>query len=209
MPPAEEPELRTSVPVHRTLCSVVPHIGVKACMEIMSCNADFIKNTTLYNMIGQHGVHINIARGKYLKWKLYKWHLQSFVRIKFVIKLKIIYLIIYLLTADGPAVEGLELEVQLGPRAAKKLLKEINIVDAKTSKFKTVLQKLKEILEGGQRNNNSRFFNHNVLFYPRSTSSRSISSSSSVRSSNPHLSKVSFHYQTGKFTLQDLDTRHV
>lgn len=66
MPPAEEPELRTSVPVHRTLCSVVPHIGVKACMEIMSCNADFIKNTTLYNMIGQHGVHINIARGKYL-----------------------------------------------------------------------------------------------------------------------------------------------
>ncbi|XP_048022033.1 vitellogenin isoform X2 [Megalobrama amblycephala] len=153
MPPAEEPELRTSVPVHRTVCSVVPHIGVKACMEIMSCNADFIKNTTLYNMIGQHGVHINIAR------------------------------------ADGPAVEGLELEVQLGPRAAKKLLKEINIGDAKTPKFKTVLQKLKEILEGGQRNNNSRFFNHNVLFYPRSTSSHSISSSSSVRSSNSHLSK--------------------
>ncbi|XP_067252451.1 vitellogenin [Chanodichthys erythropterus] len=139
MPPAEEPELRTSTPVHRTLCSVVPHIGVKACMEIMSCNADFIKNTTLYNMIGQHG--------------------------------------------------GLELEVQLGPRAAKKLLKEINIVDAKTPKFKIVLQKLKEILEGGQRNNNSRFFNHNVLFYTRSTSSRSIRSSSSVRSSNPHLSK--------------------
>lgn len=66
-PPAEEPELRTIVPVHRTLCSVVPHIGVKACMEIMSCNADFIKNTTLYNMIGTHGVHINIARGKCLK----------------------------------------------------------------------------------------------------------------------------------------------
>lgn len=71
-PPAEEPELKTSFPVHRTLCSVVPHIGVKACMEIMSCNANFIKNTTLYNMIGQHGVHINIARGKYLKSKLYK-----------------------------------------------------------------------------------------------------------------------------------------
>nr|APB93354.1 vitellogenin 3 [Ctenopharyngodon idella] len=136
-PPAEEPELKTSFPVHRTLCSVVPHIGVKACMEIMSCNANFIKNTTLYNMIGQHG--------------------------------------------------GLELEVQLGPRAAKKLLKEINIVDARTPKFKTVLQKLKEILEGGQRNNNTRFFNHNVLFSPRS--SHSISSSSSVHSSNSHLSK--------------------
>ncbi|ROL40725.1 Vitellogenin [Anabarilius grahami] len=94
------------------------------------------------------------------------------------------------LKADGPAVEGLELEVQLGPRAAKKLLKEINIVDAKIPKFKTVLQKLKEILEGGQRNNNSRFFNHNVLFPHRSTSSRSISSSSSVRSSNSHLSKA-------------------
>lgn len=111
-----------------------------------------------------------------------------------------IYLIIYLLTADGPAVEGLELEVQLGPRAAKKLLKEMNIVDARTPKFKTVLQKLKEILEGGQRNNNSRFFNHNVLFSPRS-SSWSISSSSSVRSSNSHLSKVSFHYNISGFSI--------
>jgi len=71
-PLPEEPEMRTIGPVHRTLCSVVPHIGVKACMEIMSCNADFIKNTTLYNMIGTHGVHITIARGKYLKLNLYK-----------------------------------------------------------------------------------------------------------------------------------------
>lgn len=70
MSPAEEPELRTSVPVHKTLCSVVPHIGVDVCMEVMSCDATFIKNTTIYNMIGQHGVHINIVRGKCLKSNL-------------------------------------------------------------------------------------------------------------------------------------------
>ncbi|XP_016117854.1 vitellogenin-like, partial [Sinocyclocheilus grahami] len=69
MSPDEEPELRTSVPVHKTLCSVVPHIGVNVCMEVMSCDATFIKNTTIYNMIGQHGVHINIVRGKCLKNK--------------------------------------------------------------------------------------------------------------------------------------------
>ncbi|KAG1928327.1 vitellogenin [Pimephales promelas] len=88
-PLPEEPEMRTIGPVHRTLCSVVPHIGVKACMEIMS--------------------------------------------------------------SDVPAVDGLELEVKLGPRAAKKLLKEINIVDAETPKVKIPVH-----LKGGQRNNNSR-----------------------------------------------------
>uniref|UniRef100_A0A672N3S3 Si:dkey-4c23.3 n=1 Tax=Sinocyclocheilus grahami TaxID=75366 RepID=A0A672N3S3_SINGR len=140
MSPDEEPELRTSVPVHKTLCSVVPHIGVNVCMEVMSCDATFIKNTTIYNMIGQHGVHINIVR------------------------------------ADGPAVEGLELEVQLGPRAAKKLLKEISFADVKTPKVKSVLQKLRKILEGDQRNKNSSFFSHNKLFYSQSTSSHSFSS---------------------------------
>ncbi|XP_050959598.1 vitellogenin [Labeo rohita] len=153
MPPAEEPKLRTSVPTHKTVCSVLPHIGVNVCMEVMSCDAKFIKNTTLYNMIGQHGVHITIVR------------------------------------ADGPAVEGLELEVQLGPRAAKKLLKEISFPDAETPKVKAVLQKLRDILEGEQRNKNSSFFSHNKLFYHQSTSSHSVSSSSSVRSSNSRLSK--------------------
>uniref|UniRef100_A0A8C1M8D2 Si:dkey-4c23.3 n=1 Tax=Cyprinus carpio TaxID=7962 RepID=A0A8C1M8D2_CYPCA len=156
MSPAEEPELRTSVPVHKTLCSVVPHIGVNVCMEIMSCDATFIKNTTIYNMIGQHGVHINIVRGK----------------------------------SDGPAVEGLELEVQLGPKAAKKLLKEISFADTKTPKVKAVLQKLRKVLEGEKMNKNSSFFSHNKLFYSQSTSSHSFSSSSSVRSSKSHLSKV-------------------
>ncbi|KAL1251197.1 hypothetical protein QQF64_018993 [Cirrhinus molitorella] len=154
IPPSKEPELRTSVPVHKTLCSVLPHTGVNLCMEVMSCDATFIKNTTLYNMIGQHVVHINIVR------------------------------------ADGPAVEGLELEVQLGPRAAKKLLKEISFADTNTPKVKNVLQKLREILEAEQRNNISNsFFNYNKVFYPQSTSSHSISSSSSVRSFNSHLSK--------------------
>lgn len=81
MPPAEEPKLRTSVPTHKTVCSVLPHIGVNVCMEVMSCDAKFIKNTTLYNMIGQHGVHITIVRGKYLESNL-----QNFTRSMFVIE---------------------------------------------------------------------------------------------------------------------------
>ncbi|XP_043079840.1 vitellogenin [Puntigrus tetrazona] len=107
MASAEEPELKTSAPVHRTLCSVVPHIGFNVCMEVLSCDATFIKNSTLYNMIGQHGVHINVVR------------------------------------ADGPAVEGLELEVQLGPRAAKKLLKEISFPDLNTPK--TINNSVKDV----------------------------------------------------------------
>lgn len=63
----------------------------------------------------------------------------------------------YLLTADGPAVEGLELEVQLGLRAAKKLLKEISFADSNTPKVKVILQKMRKILEGEQRNSNSSF----------------------------------------------------
>lgn len=98
------------------------------------------------------------------------------------------YLIISSLTADGPAVEGLELDVQVGPRAAKKLLKKIN---TETSKVRSILQKLKIALEGKQRNNNSsssRFFNHNIFISPDRSSSHSFSSSSS---SNSHLSKAS------------------
>ncbi|RXN18031.1 vitellogenin Ab [Labeo rohita] len=57
------------------------------------------------------------------------------------------FVVMGLNTADGPAVEGLELEVQLGPRAAKKLLKEISFPDAETPKVKAVLQKLRDILE--------------------------------------------------------------
>nr|XP_021325376.1 vitellogenin [Danio rerio]XP_021330153.1 vitellogenin [Danio rerio] len=140
MPPVKDPELRSIVPVHKTLCSVIPHIGIKTCMEVLSCNAAFIKNTTLYNMIGQHG--------------------------------------------------GLELEVQLGARAAKKLLKEINNVYLKTPKIKTILQKLREILEGRKRDKSSRFFNHKKIQIAPSSSRRSFSSSSSVHDSISHLSET-------------------
>lgn len=86
MAPAEEPELKTSIPVHKTLCSVVPHIGVNVCMEVMSCDATFIKNTTLYNMIGQHGVHINIVRGKCLKSNLHIIIISLFIGIEKLLK---------------------------------------------------------------------------------------------------------------------------
>ncbi|KAI7791431.1 putative vitellogenin [Triplophysa rosa] len=153
VPPVMESELRTSVPLHRTLCSTFPHIGIKVCMEVMSCNAAFIQNTALYNMIGHHGVHITIARGK----------------------------------SNGPAVEGLEFEVQVGPRAAKMLLKKINANTETPKVRRSILQKLREILDNGQRNINSsstRFFNNKTFFYPKS------SSSSSSRSTNSHLNTV-------------------
>lgn len=98
------------------------------------------------------------------------------------------------LTADGPTVEGLELEVQVGPRAAKMLLKEIN-ANSVTPKAKSILRKLMEILEDGQRNINSgltRFFNHKTFISPKSTSSQSFSFSST----NSHVPKVSLVFVT-------------
>lgn len=95
----------------------------------------------------------------------------------------------FFLTANGPAVEGLEFEVQVGPRAAKMLLKEINAITETPKVRRSILQKLREILENGQRKiNSTRFFNSKSFSYPKSSSS---SSSSSSRSTNSHLSKVS------------------
>ncbi|XP_051977952.1 vitellogenin-like [Xyrauchen texanus] len=48
---------------------------------------------------------------------------------------------------EGPAVEKLELEVQVGPRAAERLLKQNNLVDEDTPEGKSILLKLREILE--------------------------------------------------------------
>ncbi|KAA0712317.1 Vitellogenin [Triplophysa tibetana] len=94
------------------------------------------------------------------------------------------------LKANGPAVEGLEFEVQLGPRAAKMLLKEINAITETPKVRRSILQKLREILENGQRKiNSTRFFNYKTFPYPKSSSR---SSSSSSRSINSHLSKGRF-----------------
>ncbi|KAI7791429.1 vitellogenin B1 [Triplophysa rosa] len=75
---------------------------------------------------------------------------------------------------DGPAVERLELEVQVGPRAAERLLKQINLVDEETPEGKTILLKLREILEAEAKNA--------PVSSKSSSSSRIISSSSSSSS---------------------------
>uniref|UniRef100_A0A672Q0L3 Vitellogenin-like n=1 Tax=Sinocyclocheilus grahami TaxID=75366 RepID=A0A672Q0L3_SINGR len=75
--------------------------------------------------------------------------------------------------AEGPAVERLELEVQVGPRAAERLLKQISLIDEETPEGKAFLLKLREILETEDKNR---------PVSSESSSSRSSSSSSSSSS---------------------------
>nr|AIY22508.1 vitellogenin [Rhodeus uyekii] len=72
--------------------------------------------------------------------------------------------------AEGPAVERLELEVHVGPRAAEKLLKKMNLIDEESPEGRAFMLKLREILESEDRNGYS--------------SSESSSSQSSSQSNN-------------------------
>ncbi|XP_073718320.1 vitellogenin [Misgurnus anguillicaudatus] len=86
---------------------------------------------------------------------------------------------------DGPAVERLELEVQVGPKAAEMLNKQINLIDEETPEGKTILLKLREILEAEAKNAPVSSKSSS------SSSSRSSSSRSSSRSSNSRSSSSS------------------
>ncbi|XP_043078191.1 vitellogenin-like [Puntigrus tetrazona] len=87
--------------------------------------------------------------------------------------------------AEGPAVERLELEVQVGPRAAERLLKQISLIDEESPEGKAFLLKLKEILETEDKN---RPVSSESKSSSSSHSSSSSSSSSSMSSS--HMSKT-------------------
>uniref|UniRef100_A0A8C2GHS0 Vitellogenin 2 n=1 Tax=Cyprinus carpio TaxID=7962 RepID=A0A8C2GHS0_CYPCA len=92
--------------------------------------------------------------------------------------------------AEGPAVERLELEVQVGPRAAERLLKQISLIDEETPEGKAFLLKLREILETEDKNRPvSSESNSNSS---RSSSSRSSSSSSSSSGSSMSSSRLTF-----------------
>uniref|UniRef100_A0A8C1RV47 Vitellogenin 2 n=1 Tax=Cyprinus carpio TaxID=7962 RepID=A0A8C1RV47_CYPCA len=94
--------------------------------------------------------------------------------------------------AEGPAVERLELEVQVGPRAAERLLKQISLIDEETPEGKAFLLKLREILETEDKNRPvSSESNSNSS---RSSSSRSSSSSSSSSSSGSSMSSSRAKY---------------
>ncbi|KAL1251198.1 hypothetical protein QQF64_018994 [Cirrhinus molitorella] len=82
--------------------------------------------------------------------------------------------------AEGPAVERLELEVQIGPRAAERLLKQISLIDEETPEGKAFLLKLREILENEQKT-------VHISSESRSSSSSHIISSSSSSMSSSHV----------------------
>uniref|UniRef100_A0A672N034 Vitellogenin domain-containing protein n=1 Tax=Sinocyclocheilus grahami TaxID=75366 RepID=A0A672N034_SINGR len=84
--------------------------------------------------------------------------------------------------AEGPAVERLELEVQVGPRAAERLLKQISLIDEETPEGKAFLLKLREILENEDKNVR--------VSSESSSSSRIISSSSSSSMSSSRMTET-------------------
>uniref|UniRef100_A0A4W5M6G3 Uncharacterized protein n=1 Tax=Hucho hucho TaxID=62062 RepID=A0A4W5M6G3_9TELE len=125
-----------AVQLEKTICA--ERLGVKACLEVASENAAFIRNTLFYNMIGKHSVLISVKP-----------------------------------SASGPTIERLEIEVQVGPKAAGKMIKVITMNEEEDApEGKTVLLKLKKILVPDLKNNT------------RSSSSSSSSRSSSSRSSS-------------------------
>ncbi|XP_060796540.1 vitellogenin-like [Neoarius graeffei] len=92
---------------------------------------------------------------------------------------------------DGPPLERLELEMQAGPKAAEKLVKEISFVDIDNTEESTILLKLREILEGGLRNVNSDSLSSSASENSNSSvsSSRSVSSSMSSSSASAYVTK--------------------
>lgn len=83
-----------------------------------------------------------------------------------------------ILSVEGEIIERLEMEVQVGPKAAEKLIKQINLSEEEIIEGKPVLMKLKKILAPGLKNSTS-------------SSSSSSSSSRSSRSSSSSSSRVS------------------
>lgn len=48
----------------KKLCAAIETFGIKACTEIESRNAAFIRDCPLYAMIGKHAVSVEVAPGK-------------------------------------------------------------------------------------------------------------------------------------------------
>uniref|UniRef100_A0A8C1Z631 Vitellogenin domain-containing protein n=1 Tax=Cyprinus carpio TaxID=7962 RepID=A0A8C1Z631_CYPCA len=159
---SDEVPVRAPAPFDKTLCLAVPYIEIKGCVEVHSHNAAFIRNEPLYYIIGHHSARVTVSRGS-----------------------------VVLAVAEGPAVERLELEVQVGPRAAERLLKQISLIDEETPEGKAFLLKLKEILETEDKN-------RSVSSESRSSSSHSSRSSRSSRSSSSSSSSSSSNQVTTK-----------
>ncbi|XP_029905083.1 vitellogenin-like isoform X6 [Myripristis murdjan] len=94
---------------------------------------------------------------------------------------------------EGEIIEKLEMEVQVGPKAAEKIIKQINLSEEEVIEGKPVLFKLKRILVPGLKNgtrsssssSSSRYSSsRSSLRSSRSSSSSRLSSSRSVSSSS-------------------------
>lgn len=48
----------------KRMCAAIETFGIKACTEIESRNAVFIRDCPLYAMIGKHAVSVEVAPGK-------------------------------------------------------------------------------------------------------------------------------------------------
>ncbi|XP_076582003.1 vitellogenin-2-like isoform X2 [Chaetodon auriga] len=134
----------------KKMCAAFETFGIKACTEIESRNAAFIRDSPLYAMIGKHAVFVEVA------------------------------------PAAGPAIERIEIEIQVGEKAAEKIIKVINLSEEEEIlEDRNVLMKLKKILVPGLKNRTaSSSSSSSRSLSSRSSSSQSLSShSSSYRSS--------------------------
>ncbi|KAM3876385.1 vitellogenin-like [Diretmus argenteus] len=131
----------------KKMCAESVTFGIKACTEIESRNAAFIKACPLYAIVGKHAIFVELA------------------------------------PAAGPVIEKIEIEMQIGDKAAEKIMKVINpSEEEEIPEEKSVLLKLKKILVPGLKNR--------TRSSSSSSSSRSVSSSSSSSSSSRPKSKT-------------------
>ncbi|XP_039985633.1 vitellogenin-2-like [Xiphias gladius] len=139
------------------MCGAIETFGIKACTEIESRNAAYIKDCPLYSIIGKHAVLVEVA------------------------------------PAAGPVIEKIEIEIQVGEKAAEKIIKVIDLSEEEEIlEDKNVLMKLKKILVPGLKNStaSSSSSSSSRSLSSRSSSSRSsISSSASTKSSSSSSSR--------------------
>ncbi|XP_074525154.1 vitellogenin-2-like [Halichoeres trimaculatus] len=133
----------------KKMCAAFETFGIKACTEIESRNAAFIKDCPLYAIIGKHAVFVEVA------------------------------------PAAGPIVEKIEIEIQIGDKAAERIIKVINVSEEEEILGdKNVLMKLEKILVPGFKNATSTSSSSSSSSSSRSRLSSSSSSSASSRSSS-------------------------
>ncbi|XP_033477698.1 vitellogenin-2-like isoform X1 [Epinephelus lanceolatus] len=146
-------KLKLTKAFEKKMCAEIETFGIKACTEIESRNAAFIRDCPLYAMIGKHAVLVEVA------------------------------------PAAGPTIEKIEIEVQVGEKAAEKIIKAINVSEEEEIlENKNVLMKLKKILVPGLKNSTSASSSSSSSRY--SSSRSSVSSSASSSSSSRRKSKM-------------------